>query len=86
MIDSEEGLRIWKDSLISSGMIPAINPAAPPSGGQVVIYSGGFSQGFELVPAKLVVLTEAELLGRERRPRRKLKPPPAAANYQRLPN
>ncbi|NPV92634.1 MAG: transcription-repair coupling factor [Firmicutes bacterium] len=79
LVDSEERLAIWKDNLINNGLIPAINPTSPPSGGQVAIYSEGFSQGFELAPARLVVLTESELLGRERRSRKRLKAPPGSS-------
>ncbi|MFZ5591524.1 MAG: CarD family transcriptional regulator, partial [Bacillota bacterium] len=42
----------------------------PPAPGQVVIAPGALSAGFELVSARLVVLTENELSGHRRRARR----------------
>ncbi|MGQ9557838.1 MAG: transcription-repair coupling factor [Desulfurispora sp.] len=46
----------------------------PPAPGQVVIAPGTLSAGFELVSARLVVITENELSGHRRRARRAARP------------
>jgi len=78
LVRSEEREATWQENLRSYGISPARERQPSLSEGELVFRRGGLSQGFEAVGARLVVLTETELAGRERRVRRQDKTSPGA--------